>query len=87
MLTHTAGSGSLMFNTGPAHGEAIGYYRGDPLYHASLDAAEYEALLARSVLDLSGALMVALLELSAERPIQSAPIRWNSERVRRLRLS
>jgi SAM-dependent methyltransferase len=45
---HTASSAYLMFNTGPAHGEAIGYYRGDPLYHASLDAAEYEALLAQS---------------------------------------
>jgi len=27
----------LMFNTGPTHGEAIGSYRGDPLYHASLE--------------------------------------------------
>ncbi len=32
----------LMFNTGPAFGEAIGSYRGDPLYHASLDPAEYD---------------------------------------------
>lgn len=35
----------LMFNTGPAYGEAVGSYRGDPLYHASLDAVEYEGLL------------------------------------------
>jgi hypothetical protein len=35
-----------MFNTGPAHGEAIGQYRGDPLYHASLAPSEYEALFA-----------------------------------------
>jgi hypothetical protein len=34
-----------MFNTGPAYGEGIGCYRGDPLYHASLDAAEYQKLL------------------------------------------
>ena len=34
---HSAGSTMLMFNTGPAHGEAVGNYRGDPLYHASLD--------------------------------------------------
>jgi len=27
------------------HGEAIGSYRGDPLYHASLDPAEYATLL------------------------------------------
>jgi len=37
----------LMFNTGPAFGEAIGSYRGDPLYHASLDHSEYSRLLAK----------------------------------------
>jgi SAM-dependent methyltransferase len=37
----------LMFNTGPAFGEAIGGYRGDPLYHASLDPGEYEQLLVK----------------------------------------
>ncbi|MGA7325989.1 MAG: class I SAM-dependent methyltransferase [Rhodomicrobium sp.] len=48
-----AGPGTmLMFNTGPAHGEAIGSYRGDPLYHASLDADEYEALLNRVGFDV-----------------------------------
>lgn len=45
---HASASALLMFNTGPAYGEAIGSYRGDPLYHASLDAAEYRALLAAS---------------------------------------
>jgi SAM-dependent methyltransferase len=42
---HTSGGALLMFNTGPAHGEGIGDYRGDPLYHASLAPAEYRALL------------------------------------------
>lgn len=42
---HAAPAAFLMFNTGPAHGEGVGCYRGDPLYHASLDAAEYETLL------------------------------------------
>jgi trans-aconitate methyltransferase len=37
----------LMFNTGPQHGEALGEYRGAPLYHASLSPTEYQALLAR----------------------------------------
>jgi hypothetical protein len=41
-----------MFNTGPAYGEAIGSYRGDPLYHASLDALEYENLLSSSGFEL-----------------------------------
>lgn len=36
----------LIFTSGPAAGEAIGSYRGEPLYHASLAAAEYERLLA-----------------------------------------
>jgi SAM-dependent methyltransferase len=42
---HAAPSAVLMFNSGPAHGEAIGEYRGDPLYHASLSASEYRDLL------------------------------------------
>ncbi|UZE51965.1 methyltransferase domain-containing protein [Rhodopseudomonas sp. P2A-2r] len=42
---HAAPSAVLMFNAGPGHGEVVGDYRNDPLYHASLDAEEYEALL------------------------------------------
>lgn len=44
---HAAPSALLMFNSGPAYGEAIGEYRGDPLYHASLSADEYRDLLAK----------------------------------------
>jgi SAM-dependent methyltransferase len=43
---HSAADGILMFNAGFSQGEALGPYRGDPLYHASLDSAEYETLLA-----------------------------------------
>ena len=42
---HAASSAVLMFNSGPAHGESVGTYRGDPLYHASLNPDEYTALL------------------------------------------
>lgn len=42
---HAGPSAVLMFNTGPGHGESIGQYRGDPLYHASLGPEEYTALL------------------------------------------
>jgi hypothetical protein len=42
----------LMFNTGPAFRVALGSYRGDPLYHASLDADEYRILLARHGFEL-----------------------------------
>jgi SAM-dependent methyltransferase len=42
---HAAPAAILMFNAGFGRGETIGSYRGDPLYHASLDATEYAALL------------------------------------------
>ncbi|MDX2290394.1 MAG: methyltransferase domain-containing protein [Hyphomicrobiaceae bacterium] len=45
---HASSRAWLMFNTGPQHGEAVGEYRGDPLYHASLSPAEYEALASAS---------------------------------------
>jgi trans-aconitate methyltransferase len=42
---HAAPSAFLMFNTGVEYGEAIGEYRGELLYHASLDSVEYQMLL------------------------------------------
>ena len=42
---HAAPRASLMFTSGPAHGEVIGRLEGEPLYHASLNAAEYTGLL------------------------------------------
>ena len=42
---HAAPKAALMFTSGPAHGEAIGSFGGEPLYHASLDPAEYRSLL------------------------------------------
>jgi len=44
---HSAPGAILMFNAGSSHGEVVGSYRGDPLYHASLAPAEYEAALQR----------------------------------------
>lgn len=44
---HAKAGAPLMFTSGTSHGEAIGSYHGEPLYHGSLDAAEYEALLVR----------------------------------------
>lgn len=43
-----APGGALLFNTGPARGEAIGCQFGDELYHASADPAEYRAAFARA---------------------------------------
>jgi SAM-dependent methyltransferase len=42
---HARHGAPLMFTAGHVSGEAIGCYRGEPLYHASLDPAEYEQLL------------------------------------------
>ena len=44
---HSGDRTILMFNGGPSHGEVVGNYRGEPLYHASLGPLEYEACLAR----------------------------------------
>ncbi len=33
---HAAPGAALLFTSGPSHGEAIGAYGGEPLYHASL---------------------------------------------------
>ena len=41
-----AEGGRLMFTSGQAHGETIGDWRGEPLYHASLAPEAYRALLA-----------------------------------------
>ncbi len=42
---HAASGAALLFTSGPAHGVAMGAFEGEPLYHASLDSAEYRALL------------------------------------------
>ena len=42
---HSAPNATLMFTSGPGRGEILGEYRGEPLYHGSLDAAEYKQLL------------------------------------------
>ncbi|KAA0970351.1 methyltransferase domain-containing protein [Aureimonas fodinaquatilis] len=41
----SAAGAALMFTSGPAHGEAIGTFEGQPLYHSSLDSSEYRDLL------------------------------------------
>ena len=43
---HAQPEAALMFTSGPQAGEAIGDYRGEALYHASLGPAEYRELLA-----------------------------------------
>jgi SAM-dependent methyltransferase len=45
---HASAEAALLFTSGPAYGEAIGEYRDEPLYHASLDGAAYRELLEHS---------------------------------------
>jgi len=42
---HAAPGAALMFTSGSEEGSAIGKLEGDPLYHGSLDPADYRALL------------------------------------------
>ena len=43
MATWLKPGGRLLFNSGPSHGTSMGDYRGDSLFHASLDPAGYRA--------------------------------------------
>lgn len=45
---HLKPGGTLIFTSGHGAGVRVGEWQGEPLYHASLDPAEYEALLAGS---------------------------------------
>lgn len=45
---HAVPGAALMFTSGPSHGEAIGTFEGEPLYHGSLDPEEYRSLLAEN---------------------------------------
>jgi SAM-dependent methyltransferase len=69
---HAVRGGILMFNAGPRHGEAIGSYRGDPLYHASLDPTEYERLLHATGFEL--------VEHSVNDPASGGRILWIARR-------
>jgi SAM-dependent methyltransferase len=42
---HAAPNAALLFTSGPAGGEVLGEFAGEPLYHGSLDGAEYRELL------------------------------------------
>ena len=49
---HAAPKAALMFTSGPSAGVAMGTYQGEPLYHASLDPAEYRVLLDQNGFDV-----------------------------------
>ncbi len=49
---HARPRAALMFTSGPSYGESVGTYGGEPLYHGSLDGAEYRSLLDRNGFDI-----------------------------------
>lgn len=69
---HAAAGGMLMFNAGFGHGQAIGSYRDDPLYHASLDDNEYRSLLSEASFEL--------VEYSINDPAKGGRIVWIARR-------
>jgi len=44
---HAVPGAPLMFTSGASEGEAMGEWHGEPLFHASLESAEYHSLLER----------------------------------------
>lgn len=69
---HAAAGAPLLFTSGPAHGEAIGSYQGEALYHASLDPTEYLGLL--------GANGFSVVAHAAEDPACGAHTVWLARR-------
>jgi SAM-dependent methyltransferase len=49
---HACAGTALLFTSGPRHGEALGSYQGERLYHASLAPEEYRGLLSSHGFDL-----------------------------------
>jgi SAM-dependent methyltransferase len=50
---HAAPKAALMFTSGPSHGEKIGTFKGEPLYHGSLGGPEYRSLLEQNGFDIA----------------------------------
>ena len=69
---HAADGAVLLFTSGPAHGEAVGSFEGEPLYHGSLAPAEYRALL-----DENG---FAVIEHAVEDPTCGGHTIWLARR-------
>ena len=70
---HAAPGAVLMFTSGPEHGEAIGEWQGEPLYHASLSQEEYRALLAENRFEV--------LSFRAGEPIAKGPSVWLARQI------
>jgi SAM-dependent methyltransferase len=65
---HAKPGAPLIFTSGPQHGEAIGEWQGEPLYHASLSPEEYRRLLASTGYDV--------LSFKPGMPVGEGPSVW-----------
>ena len=65
---HAQPGAPLIFTSGPEHGEAIGEWQGEPLYHASLSPEEYRRLLASAGYDV--------LSFNPGMPVGEGPSVW-----------
>ena len=65
---HAAPGAVVMFTSGPQHGEAIGEWQGEPLYHASLSPEEYRTLLEGNGFEV--------LSFHAGMPVGDGPSVW-----------
>jgi SAM-dependent methyltransferase len=69
---HAAPGAMLMFTSGPAHGDEIGSWRGEPLYHGSLDPVEYSHLL-----DVHG---FDIVDHCTKEPVRGRALVWLARR-------
>ena len=69
---HSKPGAALMFNSGPVHGEAIGEWQGEPLYHASLAPDEYRSLLAEAGFEV--------VSFKPGMPLDDGPSVWITQR-------
>jgi hypothetical protein len=70
---HAAAGAALIFSSGPMHGEAIGEWQGEPLYHASLSPEEYQSLLHQNGLEL--------VSFRPGMPVAEGPSVWIARRL------
>ena len=69
---HARPGAPLVFTSGPEHGEAIGEWQGEPLYHASLAQEEYRGLLEENGFEV--------LSFRAGMPAADGPSVWIAQR-------
>lgn len=71
--THARPGTILMFTSGSAHGEAIGEWEGETLYHASLAPEEYRELLAANAF--------AVESYTPGEPVANGPTVWLARQI------